>query len=375
MTTFARELNARVTGSSQSGTWRLSLCELQPCVRSPCAESRWNATGFGRLIAYTLPSRSVSASELRLGSVRLKRRREGLMGRALHLVLNVGVCAVVLLFHGASAAAQVVGHVTGYHDVTLEYEHVAAGETTLVFVHGWMCDRTYWREQRSPFAGQFGVVLLDLGGHGQSAADRSDWSVDGFAEDVLAVVRHLDLDRVILVGHSMGGPVIAEAARRAPDRVIGVLGVDTYQYLDAPWLRGQGVRNLVSRLRADFEGTTAGFVQQMFTAASDSTLFGSVLRHMTGGDPAVGIPSTQSMFEWYRDRAVESLNAIQRPLWTINSADYVGTDVAQLKASVPGIEVRLIDGVGHFVMLEDPHRFNELLLEAVNAILNAGPEP
>lgn len=293
------------------------------------------------------------------------------MRSAPSVLFTVGVCLLVLFLDEAPAAAQVVGHVVGHQDVTLEYEQVATGEPTLVFVHGWMCDRTYWREQRS-FAAQFGVVLLDLGGHGRSARNRSDWSVDGFAEDVLAVVRHLDLDRVILVGHSMGGPVIAEAGRRAPDRVIGVVGVDTYQYLDAPWLRGDGVPNLVSTLRADFEGTTGGFVRRMFMAGSDSTLVDSVLRHMIAGDPAVGIPSTESMFEWYRDRAAQSLNAMRRPVWTINSVAYVGTNVEQLKASVPGIEVLLVEGVGHFVMLEAPQRFNALLLEAVNSILKAG---
>jgi pimeloyl-ACP methyl ester carboxylesterase len=77
------------------------------------------------------------------------------------------------------------------------------------------------------------------------------------------------------------------------------------------------------------------------------------------------------MFEWYRDRAAQTLNAIQQPRWTINSADYVGTNVDQLQALVPGIEVRILDGVGHFLMLEAPAAFNRTLDEVLTRILGS----
>lgn len=287
--------------------------------------------------------------------------------------LSLLLTALVLLAStSALVSAQTIGHLSGHEGVTLEYEVVSSGDPTLVFVHGWMCDRTYWREQRDAVPDQFGVVLLDLGGHGRSSATRDDWSIDGFAEDVAASIHGLDLQRVILVGHSMGGPVIAEAAQRARNQVIGLVGVDTYQYLEAPWLQGEGVPNLVSRLSADFEQTAAGFVRRMFPTAPDSALFHMILAGMTAGSPIVGIPSMQSVLEWYRDRAVASLNVIDRPIWTINSAEYVGTDVAQLHRLVPDIEVRLLKGVGHFVMLEDPESFNRSLIEAIRSILAAG---
>lgn len=296
-------------------------------------------------------------------------RRRGLPGYWAHLCL----CLLVLLLSvGREAAAQTVGHVTGHQGVRLEYERLATGEPTLVFVHGWLCDRTYWRHQRAALPDRTGVALLDLGGHGGSGGERTDWSIDGFAQDVVALLDGLDLERVILVGHSMGGPVIAEAARRAPERVIGLVGVDTYQYLGAAWLQDQGVPNLVSALTADFEGTTAGFVKQMFTPASDPALAESVLAGMTAGEPGLGILATQSMFEWYRDRGVASLNEIDHPIWTINSAVYVGTDIEQLHGLVPAIEVRLMEGVGHFVMLEDPDTFNDLLTDAVRSIWPGG---
>ena len=114
--------------------------------------------------------------------------------------------------------------------------------------------------------------------------------------------------------------------------------------------------NLVARLEDDFVGAATGFVNGMFPGDFDPGLKEAVLQGITAGSPAIGIPSTGSMFEWYRDRAVQALNAIEQPLWTINSADYVGTNVEQLQGLVPGIRVRLLDDVGHFVMLADPRR-------------------
>lgn len=48
---------------------------------------------------------------------------------------------------GAPCAAQGIGRVPGFAGVTLEYERISTGDPTLVFVHGWMCDRTYWQKQ------------------------------------------------------------------------------------------------------------------------------------------------------------------------------------------------------------------------------------
>lgn len=283
--------------------------------------------------------------------------------------LGCGVALGLLFAVPLGASSQKLGRASGHGGEIIEYEVVADAPTTLVFVHGWMCDRSFWREQRSHFAARLGVVLLDLGGHGASGASRDEWTIESFAGDVMAVLESLDLRDAILVGHSMGGPVVAEVALRAPERVRAVVGVDTYQYVGARWLQGQGVATLVAPLKNDFRGTAAGWVRDMFTSSSDPALVQAVLEGMIEGPPTVGVPATESMFTWYRDRAVEVLRAIEQPLWTINSSEYVGTNVAALRSNVPGIEVRIVDGVGHFVMLEAPESFNRALDEVLAAIL------
>ena len=116
--------------------------------------------------------------------------------------------------------------------VEIVYDAVGNGEPTLVFVHGWSCDKSYWNDQVKTFSPKYKVVTIDLAGHGESGSERKNYTMELFGEDVAAVVNKLELDKVILIGHSMGGYVIIEAARQLKEKVIGLVGADTYQGLE-----------------------------------------------------------------------------------------------------------------------------------------------
>ena len=105
--------------------------------------------------------------------------------------------------------------------VEISYDIRGKGDIALVFVHGWACDRSFWREQLDTFAGDYRVVSVDLAGHGQSKADRTTWSVASLGGDVQAVVEKLNLNKVILIGHSLGGPVCLELLQPAQTALPG----------------------------------------------------------------------------------------------------------------------------------------------------------
>lgn len=95
--------------------------------------------------------------------------------------------------------------------MAIAYQVVGSGKPALLFVHGWYCDQSYRNAQVNHFAPQYKVVTIDLAGHGKSGLDRKTWTMEAFGDDVMAVVKELDLDRVVLIGHSIGGHVIAWA--------------------------------------------------------------------------------------------------------------------------------------------------------------------
>ncbi len=246
--------------------------------------------------------------------------------------------------------------------VKIHYQEFGSGSPALVFVHGWSCDQSYWQAQIPYFSQRHKVVTLDLAGHGKSGQDRQDWTVTAFGEDVAAVVDKLDLEQVILIGHSMGGPVMVETAQLIPDRIIGLVGVETFKNLhhtSSP----EEADNFLQPFVNDFISTTQAFVKtSMFTANSDSSLIAQIASDMSAASPEVAIASGRNLFLW---NAREALAKIAQPIKVIN-ADFQRTDMEA--AQRHNIEVELMSGVGHFLMMEDSETFNSLLDKAIRTL-------
>ena len=119
---------------------------------------------------------------------------------------------------GGCATLNAKREVTSVDGVRIAYRVQGRGDTAIVLVHGWACDSSYWREQLAALSARYTVVTMDLAGHGASGTNRSDWRIARYGDDVAAVVAALRLHRVVLVGHSMGGPVIVAASQRLPAR-------------------------------------------------------------------------------------------------------------------------------------------------------------
>jgi sigma-B regulation protein RsbQ len=96
------------------------------------------------------------------------------------------------------------------------------GKQPMLFAHGYGCDQNMWRFITPAFEEQYKIILFDHVGHGQSDASAFDpekyASLNGYADDVLAICRELDLKDVIFVGHSVSAMIGALAAIREPDR-------------------------------------------------------------------------------------------------------------------------------------------------------------
>jgi len=95
------------------------------------------------------------------------------------------------------------------------------GDTALVFVHGFGCDRDIWRFVAPSFEGTQRVLVYDQAGCGLAEAawdEQRHASLDGYAADLLDVIKAAGFERVICVGHSIGGIVALLAAERQPER-------------------------------------------------------------------------------------------------------------------------------------------------------------
>ena len=264
---------------------------------------------------------------------------------------------------GAPAAGP--GTATASDGVPIAYTVAGSGSPALVFIHGWMCNQTYWAAQVDAFAPHHTVVTLDLGGHGRSGMNRPGWPLKAFGGDVAAVVSQLGLDKVVLVGHSMGGPVALEAARLMPDKVIGVVAVDTLHNVDEKWDPKQ-MKPFLEALEKDFPGTCRGFVTSMFPKGADPALTEKVAGGMCSGPPEVGV-ALMRQFGDYDLAAALSAVPPSIPIRCINSSVYP-TNVAGNRTYHADFDVVTMDGVGHFLFIEKPQEFNTDLETIVRSL-------
>jgi pimeloyl-ACP methyl ester carboxylesterase len=181
-----------------------------------------------------------------------------------------------------------------------------------------------------------------------------------YGEDVAAVINELALDEVILIGHSMGGDVIVEAALLCPTVVKGLVWVDAYSALGEPHTP-ESVDEFAAPFRTDFAATTDRFVRGMFLPTSDPALVEWVARDMASAPPEVGIDELVHAVSNH-GAVLKHLQRLSMPKVAINP-DYRPTDVESLARY--GFETVLMSQVGHFMMLEDPEQFNRLLEETI----------
>ena len=109
-----------------------------------------------------------------------------------------------------------------------------AGDPAMVLVHGYPLSSELFREQLDGLSDEYRVVALDLRGYGRSTTPDDEATVGTYAEDVLDVMTELGIDRAVIGGMSMGGPVAFEMYRRAPDRFRGLLLIDTIAAAASP---------------------------------------------------------------------------------------------------------------------------------------------
>jgi pimeloyl-ACP methyl ester carboxylesterase len=183
-----------------------------------------------------------------------------------------------------------------------------------------------------------------------------------FGDDVVAVVEELGLGDVVLIGHSMGGDVVAEAALDLGGKVRGLVWVDVYGTLGEP-RDPEALRAFVAPFREDFAASTDALVRRMFGSTADADLVEWVAADMASAPEEIALDAM-----WHargnEGRVVEILPKLPAPVVAIN-ADPESTATEGL--SRHGIRVVFQPGVGHFPMMEDADAFNRLLTEVVGS--------
>ena len=251
----------------------------------------------------------------------------------------------------------------------LRYLLEGDGETCLVFIPGLSGPLEIWNYQRS-FSSKYKTLFVELAGHGKSGTDRKKWSMTAYAKDVIAIVESLNLTNLILIGHSMGGSVMLETAKLIPNKVIGLIGVDTlfnnpyYSFGDPDKLdEFMEEINISEQLWRDLLDNAV--TSRMDPNKVDPTFVTELIDLIF--TPHLVNLLNESIREMYRWDFHDFLEEIDIPIRCIVAGETVPEeDRDDYKANFPTV---VMEGLHHFLFLEEPDKFNRLLEKEIHDIL------
>jgi pimeloyl-ACP methyl ester carboxylesterase len=280
-------------------------------------------------------------------------------------------CLALLIWTSGTVQAQTTEWprvVLSKDGTSISYEIHGSGEPALVFVHGWSCDARYWRAQLPYFFKKHRVVTLDLAGHGHSGTTRSQYTMTSFGEDVRAVTEATGSRSVILIGHSMGGSVIAESARLMPNRVIGLIGIDTLENIEYPMTREE-LKKMLAPLEKDFRTGSRQFIEQMILPDTNPQLREWILADISAAPPAVALSAMNEMMSQYiTGEAAKVFEKIRIPVITVNG-DLWPIDYEANRRHMFSFDAMVLKKADHFLMMDRPKEFNRALEKAIHMIL------
>jgi 3-oxoadipate enol-lactonase len=240
----------------------------------------------------------------------------------------------------------------------LAYERKGNG-TPLILIHGYPLDHTIWQPLVPLLENRFDLIMPDLRGFGQSLPAGSTTHLTNMAGDLITLMDHLQIQKALVAGHSMGGYVTMAFGRHHVSRLLGMGLISTQASADPPEKRT--ARNqLADRVEMNGVGEVADSMPALLTgdAGIQNSLKDLILRQDAHGVAG----ALRAMAE--RPDSMDVLSSLEIPVVIIHGlADRImPVDRArEMRAAVKNGSLVEISGVGHMPMIEAPQAVAEAL--------------
>ena len=243
--------------------------------------------------------------------------------------------------------------------VALSYKEAGGGELSLIFVHGWCCDHTYFAPQFEHFRRKHHVVAVDLRGHGQSDKPQQRYTIEGFADDVAWMCDQLGVEKPVVIGHSMGGIVAFDLACRYPTLPSAIVMLDAGVVL--PTGARAAAPHLVEKLRGlNYREVLRQYVaNSLFIPTDDEQRRERILEDMSSSSQRVMVSAMESLRDY--DAAAVAEGCAVPALYIATDEPLPRTDMGHFHKLVPRLMDGKTVGSGHFCQLEVPEQLNAMI--------------
>jgi len=249
-------------------------------------------------------------------------------------------------------------HIISDDGVMINYYIKGSEKKALVFVHGYSCSSEYWWPQLEYFSKNYTTVAVDLAGHGESGLNRKEYSMEAFGDDVKSVIEHLDLNQVVLIGHSMGGPVIVKAARSLGTKTRLIIGVDTFHDLTTEGIGGFARIAVNTMFQLFYDSMTEDSIDDFFIERTDNDLEEWIRNDALKSPKNISQGTLDALLTM---NYPESLRELSVPMIALNARSFRETKLDSNFDTYKDLQIEFMEEVGHFIMLERPDEFNKWL--------------
>ena len=235
----------------------------------------------------------------------------------------------------------------------IHYVSEGKGKDAIVLVHGWGCNLGLWRDQIAELSKRARVIAVDLPGHGLSDKPETKYDMDLFAAAIDAVLKDAGVERAVLVGHSMGTPVVRQFYRKYPQKTSAIVIVDG-------GLRPFGTKEQREQFMAPLRGPGyKDVLTQMFNGMS-ATLSEADKERIKSSFRNVPQPVLVSAMEAMAEESLYATDKINVPVLAILAkSPFWAADTEQfLRSLAPDLEYQMWDGVSHFLFMDKPKEFD-----------------
>lgn len=303
------------------------------------------------------------------------------------------LCSAFLIYWSASMGQDKISDILNYTEkvemISIASEDIAyvdqgTGEKTILFIHGLSSNLEAWKKNISALKAENRIIALDLPGYGKSSRNSSSYSLSNYADFLIGFIEKMQLENVVLVGHSMGGQIAVHTVLSSPHLfekliLVAPAGIETFSAGEASLIKSSyttaNVMNATpEQIKANYKMNfhffprDAEFMVEERIKMKDFEDFPDYAEVVVNNVHAM---LEEPVFDRLKEISIPVLmiygnNDLLIPNKYFHPDQTIDSLVENAKEKIPNLQVEIIGKAGHFVNFEKPTEVNEKIIKFLN---------
>lgn len=256
--------------------------------------------------------------------------------------------------------------IVNVNGIRMNYREFGKGEPPMVFIHGFPFNQTMWDEQVEALKGSMRIITYDIRGFGKSEQGAQRPSIELYADDLIALMDALSIQKAHVCGLSMGGYILLNAVDRFPDRFSSIVLADTQCLADSEEGKQKRLESIKNIDEKGLEVFAEKFLKGAFSPSAPDAAVEKIRSVILQNNPEVVKAALVALAE--RKESCSHLKNVKVPSLIICGENDELTTLPQsefLFNNIPGAKMHAIEKAGHLSNLEQPDAFNRHLKEFI----------